>query len=207
VRCHPRIAAAALALLTPCLAQPGDAPGSASGKILRLDPATTKVEFSLGATLHTVRGTAKLSRGEVRFDEATGALGGMIVIDARSLETGEAGRDRKMHAEVLESAAYPEIDFSPERLDGAFEAEGECDVRIAGTMTIHGASHEIVLLTHLRASGGRISGTARFEVPYVAWGMNDPSVFVLRVRKEVQISLEFSGILAAGAAGGPAESP
>ena len=68
-----------------------------------VDPTTAKIDFTLGATMHTVEGSLKLKSGEVRFDPATGVVVGKLVIDATSATTSNEGRDKKMHAEVLES--------------------------------------------------------------------------------------------------------
>ncbi len=74
---------------------------------LVLDTQATKVRFELGATLHTVRGSFAVREGSVRFDPASGAMEGRVVIDAASGETGNGKRDENMHAWVLESDRYP----------------------------------------------------------------------------------------------------
>src|SRR5690242_15210846 len=68
-----------------------------------LDPAQTKVNFSVDSTLHTVHGDFRLQRGSIQFDNATGQAGGAIVVDAASGQSGNDGRDKKMHKDVLES--------------------------------------------------------------------------------------------------------
>jgi hypothetical protein len=37
--------------------------------------------------------------------------------------------------------------------------------------------------------GGRVNATADFEVPYVKWGMKDPSTLFLRVKNSVLINI------------------
>jgi hypothetical protein len=37
-------------------------------------------------------------------------------VDATSGDTGNTGRDHKMHQEILESQRYPEIIFTPTRM-------------------------------------------------------------------------------------------
>jgi len=165
--------------------------------VLRLDPAQTQVTFTLGATLHTVDGEAHMKEGEVRFEAPAGAASGRIVIDATSLNTKNERRDRNMHEDVLESAKYKEIVFEPSRLLGTFAESGESDVRLTGKLSIHGGAHDVDLPAHVAVSGGRVTGTGHFSVPYVAWGMKDPSAFVLRVKKEVEIELRFEGALSA----------
>jgi len=168
-------------------------PGVPGGHRVTLDPEATRVEFVLGATFHSVHGTATLTRGAIAFDPVSGAASGEIVIDARSLSTGNEKRDERMHEEVLESPAWPEIVFRPQRVEGGFVADGASDLTITGSMEIHGGRHDVSVVAHVRAGAGRVAGTAELEVPYVAWGMKDPSVFVLRVRKTVAIALEFGG--------------
>src|ERR1700723_3868242 len=88
--------------------------GVASGQEIafNLDPAKTTVQFTLGASLHTVHGNFKLKRGAIRFDPATGKIGGEVVVDATSGESGSEGRDRRMHTQILDSARYPDIVFT-----------------------------------------------------------------------------------------------
>jgi len=78
-----------------------------------LDPAQTKIEWTLTATLHTVHGTFKLRSGNLSFDQNTHNANGEFVVDATSGDSGNTSRDRNMNKEVLESKRYPEITFVP----------------------------------------------------------------------------------------------
>lgn len=162
---------------------------------LTLDPAQTKIDWSLGATMHTARGTFKLESGEIQFDLATGVVGGRIVIDAKSGSSGNDGRDKKMHREVLESERYPEIVFNPKSFKGTVPPSGAGSITLDGTFTLHGADHPFSMTLELSVSGKVLSATTNFKVPFVAWGLKDPSVFVLRVDKEVLVSVSTSGTL------------
>ena len=42
---------------------------------------------------------------------------------------------------------------------------------------------------------GRFTASTEFEIPYVEWGLDDPSTFVLRVAKEVQVMIEAEGTI------------
>ncbi|HUE00191.1 MAG TPA: YceI family protein [Bryobacteraceae bacterium] len=155
--------------------------------VLRPDPAHTTVQFKLGATLHTVHGTFQLARGAVRYNPATGHISGEIVVDAASGKSGDPKRDRNMHRDVLQSVRYPEIVFTPDRVTGTIASQGDSRVQVHGTFRIHGTAHEITLPVDVHMSGGQVSVKTNFTIPYVEWGMKNPSTLLLRVSDKVEI--------------------
>jgi polyisoprenoid-binding protein YceI len=161
---------------------------------LVLDPGRSEIRFTLGATLHTVYGELELIRGELRFEPDGGAVSGEIVVDARSARTGIDARDREMHEKVLQSERFPEISLHAERLEVLRRDAESADVRLHGRLEIHGGVHAVAILaTVRRAADDRLVVEARFRVPYVEWGMRDVSNLVLRVAKDVEVSVRAEG--------------
>jgi polyisoprenoid-binding protein YceI len=158
-------------------------------RLIAIDPAQTKVEFTLGSLLHTVHGNFQLKRGTLSFDPQSGKASGELVVDATSGESGNPSRDKRMHAAILESAQYPEITFRPDRVDGKVAPQGTSQVQLHGVFTIHGVEHEILLPVTADAVAGQYNVTAIFEVPYVKWGMKNPSTLMLRVNDKVEITI------------------
>src|SRR3979490_3313528 len=107
----------------------------AQQKTFTLDPAQTKVNFTVDSTLHTVHGDFRLKRGTILFDNATGTAGGELVVDSTSGETGNDGRDKKMHKDMLESPKYSDIVFTPRHIKGTVAAEGKSNVQVEGLLT------------------------------------------------------------------------
>jgi len=169
------------------------APLAAAENVLTFDPSTTTITFFLEATGHDVHGTLALADGQLRFDPQSGEVAGKITIDASRAESGNAKRDKKMHNKVLETATYPEIVFVPSRIEGTVAPSGSSEVTLVGTVAIHGGEHEVELPTTVEFADGNFTAHATLTVPYVAWGMKDPSVFILRVGKEVSIDIEAAG--------------
>jgi polyisoprenoid-binding protein YceI len=66
-------------------------------------------------------------------------------------------------------------------------------VTVEGTFTIHGADHPLKLEIKVQVDGPEAVATTHFGVPYVAWGMKDPSTFMLRVGKEVEVDVVAKG--------------
>ena len=167
--------------------------GEAQEATLNFVPAQTTVDFTLGDVLHTVHGSFKLKTGQVRFDPATNSISGEIVVDAASGNSGSTGRDRKMHKEILQSARYSEVTFRPDRVDGKVLATGRSAVQVHGMFGILGAEHEITVPAQVELAPDHWSLTVHFAVPYVKWGIKDPSTFILRVEKTVDIDLSARG--------------
>jgi polyisoprenoid-binding protein YceI len=184
----------ALLSLSAAPALPQAAPQAAVGDaVFQLDRAETKVNFTLGATVHTVHGSFQASRGRVEFNSASGALRGEIVVDAASGASGNASRDKKMNSDILESEKYPAITFRPDRAEGTLAATGDSAIQVHGIFSIHGADHELTVPAHVQINGNRWTASAHFSVPYVQWGMKNPSAFVFRVSQSVDIELSATG--------------
>jgi polyisoprenoid-binding protein YceI len=161
--------------------------------VLAFVPAKTTVKFTLGDVIHTVHGEFDLKRGSIDFNPENGAVGGDIVINAVSGRSGNNTRDRKMHREVLESDRYPEITFRADHLDGKVPTPGTTTVPVHGTLSVHGTAHEITIPVRVEMDDDHWSATAHFVIPYVKWGMKNPSTFILRVSESVEIDVHASG--------------
>ena len=167
---------------------------------LEMDPAQTKVEFTLPASLHTVHGSFALKRGSIRFDPITGKVSGELVVDAASGNSGNSTRDHRMNQSILESARYPEIVFRPDRVQGKVASQGASQIEMHGMFAIHGAEHEIVMPMQVEVKDGIYTASGHFAVPYIQWGMKNPSTLFLHVSDKVDIEIQTVAHPAASAA-------
>lgn len=162
--------------------------------LLNFDPAQTKVAWTLNASLHTVHGTFRLQSGWIRVDPQSGKAAGELVVDARSGESGSDARDSRMHKSILESPAFPRIVFVPEQVTGAIPAPGTTEtIQVQGTFNLHGTPHAMTLPVEVKADAGQYTVHSRFSIPYVSWGLKNPSSFILRVNTSVSIDLQANG--------------
>jgi polyisoprenoid-binding protein YceI len=168
----------------------------AQQQVINFDPNRTKVEFTLGDFLHTVHGTFKLKSGNIRFDSATGAASGALIVDASTGESGNKSRDKKMHADVLESRTYPEIVFIPRRVVGHVPQQGSSQVTVEGVLRMHGSERPMTLNVPFSIDGHQVTANTRFDIPYETWGVKNPSTFILRVSNKVQIDIAANGSIA-----------
>jgi polyisoprenoid-binding protein YceI len=167
------------------------APASvAQAHVVNLDPAQTKVEFTLDTTLHTVHGTFQLKSGQIHFDTATGKASGTIVVDARSADTDNKSRDKRMHQEILESPKYAEIVFTPAQVRGSFDPQKASQVDVSGVMRVHGQDHDLTMTLAVQpAAAARLQCDTHFTIPYVKWGMKDASTFLLHANDTVELEI------------------
>jgi polyisoprenoid-binding protein YceI len=170
----------------------------AQQRTFELDPAQTRVEFTVDSTLHTVHGNFQLKRGRIQFDSATGQAGGELVVDSASGQSGSGGRDKRMHKEILESPRYTDIVFTPQHVKGAAAADGKSQVDVDGLLTMHGQSRPITLTIQLQLQGGAGSADTTFAVAYQKWGMKNPSSFILHVNDKVELHVHAVGRFTAG---------
>jgi polyisoprenoid-binding protein YceI len=174
----------ALQLAAPTFAQQGR---------LELNPGQTAVHFTLKTSLHTVHGTFQLKSGKVSFDPAAGKLSGLLVVDATSGQSGNNGRDSKMHREILESQKYPEITFAPSEVQGPVDLQGDSQVQVKGLLRLHGDDHPMMIPVEVHISGSNLTLDANFSIPYLSWGLKNPSTFILRASDTVQLSIHAAG--------------
>ena len=173
-------------------------PAGAEHLVARLDAAASVVRFSVGATMHSVHGTLKIVEGALDADTSTHAASGRVILDMTSADTGIDRRDRKLQGKVLQASRFPQATFTIDRMTGDFAAQGECDVSLRGALELLGVRHEVSLPLHARVAGESFTARGDLTVPYVEWGLTDPSFLILRVGKEVRVEVEVSGSLRPG---------
>jgi polyisoprenoid-binding protein YceI len=181
-------AVAALALLASTAAV-------AEQRILTLDPGRSTVHFTLGATLHTVHGSVPVAGGEVVFDTEGGDASGQLEVDASRAETGNGKRDREMHDKVLLSARHPTVVLRVTRVEGRLPGSGSATLTVRGTLELLGRGHDLAVPVQVTVNGDQVTFEAELEVPYVDWGLHDPSAFLLKVEKSVTVTVTGAGAL------------
>src|SRR5258708_1333231 len=168
--------------------------------VLEIDPTLSKVHWTLGSSLHTVHGSFAFKKGTLQLDTSTGKAGGEIIVDATSGNSGNDSRDKKMHKEVLESGRYAEVIFRPERVEGSIAPQGTFTVQVHGLFVLHGGEHELTVPVQAELTGDQWTGSAKFNVPFIDWGLKNPGNFFLKVNHAVAIELEMKGNLQNSAA-------
>ncbi len=165
-----------------------------------VEAAKSQVRFQLGDPLHAVNGTFRVEKGDLAFTSHDRTMSGTIVVDARSGESGNGTRDRKMTDDELKAGQFSTVTFAPSRYTGMLAKSGASTIMVEGVFTLLGTPHTITVPMQVEIDGARCTVTGSFPVPYVKWGLKDPSVLILRVGKEVTIRLGLVGSISGAAA-------
>lgn len=160
----------------------------------RIDPSKSQVQFVLKG-FHTVHGHFSVSSGDITFDRTTGAMSGSIAIAAASGDSGDTLRDKKMDKEELKVKKFPVVTFAPAKFTGALAQAGSSTIQVEGILTLLGTPHPITLPMTVDIQGTDCTAKGTFVIPYVEWGLKDPSNFLMHMEKQVTINLDFKGIL------------
>ena len=168
----------------------------AQHQAFNINPDASTVTFTLSSTHEVTNGTFHVAKGLVNFDPASPNLSGLIDVSAATGNTGNASRDKKMLNEVLQASQFADITFVPQTYTGTLAPTGDSTLQVTGIFTLHGAPHTLTVPMQLHIDGAKCTARTTFKVPYVEWGLKDPSWFVLKVSKEVDLNLTLVGFLA-----------
>jgi hypothetical protein len=58
---------------------------------------------------------------------------------------------------------------------------------------LHGGEHELTIPVQAEFAGDHWTASAKFNVPFIDWGLKNPGNFFLKVNHAVEIELEMQG--------------
>jgi polyisoprenoid-binding protein YceI len=160
-----------------------------------VNPDASKVVFALGGNTHHVDGVFRVRSGSIDFDRGAQTISGSVVVAAGSGNSGDQGRDKKMNSDVLDVAHFADVSFVPKSYQGTIAASGDSSIQVTGVFTLHGTPHDLTVPMQIHIEGSALTAKTHFTVPYVQWGLKDPSIFILKVAKAVDIDLTLEGRL------------
>ena len=73
-------------------------------------------------------------------------------------------------------------------------------MEVSGIFQLHGSDHPVTLTFPIEVSGNAITMKTHMVLPYVAWGLKNPSTFILRVSDKLDLDINANGQLDTGAA-------
>ena len=171
------------------------------------DPkGVNNVVFRTDAPLESINGTATGVSGSVTFDpENPGATKGKIVVEAASMHVPNSTMQGHLQSDQwLDVAKHPQITFEVISLDNVKTDGNKTTADVTGTMTIKGASKQIVVpvkMTYLKdklhdrlpsLQGDLLVLRANFSVKRSDFGINK-GVLEEKVSDDIELTLSVAG--------------
>jgi YceI-like domain len=160
-----------------------------------VNPDVSEVKMTLKTTHELVNGTFHVQSGSIEFDRSTPKMSGSVVVLAGSGKTGNDSRDKKMNKEILKVEQHATVSFEPKSYAGAIAPSGDSTIQVNGIFTLLGTSHEITVPMLVHLDGTSATAKTHFVVPYVQWGLKNPSFLIWKADNDVAIDLYLTGRL------------
>lgn len=160
-----------------------------------VNPDASQVRITLKTTHEIVNGDFHVQSGSIQFDRATPAMSGSVVVLAGSGKTGNGSRDKKMTKDILQVQQHPTVSFEPRTYTGTIPSSGDSTIQVTGTFTLLGTPHEITIPISVHLDGSNTTAKAHFVVPYIQWGLKNPSFLFWKADNNVAIDLNLVGTI------------
>jgi polyisoprenoid-binding protein YceI len=160
-----------------------------------INPDASEVKMTLKTTHEVVNGAFHIQSGSIEFDPGAAKISGSVVVLAGSGKTGNDSRDKKMYKDILVVEQHATVSFEPKSYTGVIAPSGDSILQVTGIFTLLGTPHEITVPIVVHLVGATATAKAHFVVPYIQWGLKDPSFMFWKVDKDVAIDLFLTGRL------------
>ena len=160
-----------------------------------VNPDASEVKMTLKTTHEVVNGTFHIQSGSLAFDRSAAKMSGSVVVLAGSGKTGNGSRDKRMNKEILRVEQYATISFEPRSYTGAIAPSGDSTIQVTGIFTLAGMPHDITIPMLVHLDGATATVKTHFTVPYIQWGLKDPSFLFWKADHDVTVDLFLTGRL------------
>jgi polyisoprenoid-binding protein YceI len=158
-----------------------------------VNPDATEVKMKVNATHEVVNGTFHIQSGSINFDLTASYISGIVIVAAGSGKTGNDSRDKKMNKDILKVDQFATVSFAPKAYNGRIAASGDSTIQVSGVFTLLGTAHELTIPMQIHIDGSKATAKAQFVVPYVQWGLKNPSFLIWKAENDVAIDLNLVG--------------
>src|SRR6202789_75399 len=158
-----------------------------------VNPDASEVKMKLNTTHEVVNGTFHIQSGSINFDRTASHISGIVIVAAGSGKTGNDSRDRKMNKDILKVDQFATVSFAPKAYNGTIAASGDSTIQVSGVFTLLGTAHDLTIPMQIHLDGSKATAKGQFNVPYVQWGLKNPSFMIWKADNDVAMDLNLVG--------------
>jgi len=158
-----------------------------------VNPDACEVKMKLNTTHEIVNGTFHIQSGSINFDRTASHISGIVIVAAGSGKTGNDSRDKKMNKDILKVNQFATVSFTPKAYNGTIAASGDSTIQVSGVFILLGTAHDLTIPMQIHIDGSKATAKAQFVIPYVQWGLKNPSFMFWKAENDVAIDLNLVG--------------
>jgi polyisoprenoid-binding protein YceI len=158
-----------------------------------VNPNASEIKMKLNTTHEVVNGTFHVQSGSINFDRTASQISGIVIVGADSGKTGNDSRDKKMNKDILKVDRFATVSFAPKTYVGTITASGDSTIQVSGVFTLLGTPHDLTIPMQFHIDGSKATAKGQFVVPYVQWGLKNPSFLIWKAENNVGIDLNLVG--------------
>jgi len=186
--------------LVPVLTVHSEPASSSKSRVYKILPGASQVRFNGSSPFDKFTGTTSQAEGFIEGDinaitkEPSTEVKAEVRVDAKSLDTGNEGRDKNMR-KTLDVEKYPLITFRLSRasLIEKSSGAGPSKYKVEGTLSIHGVDRPITVEVTSKMEASRITISGKMPLDITDYKIDPPKVPVLFfVRMDKNVTVEFT---------------
>ena len=158
-----------------------------------VNPDASEVKIKLNTTHEVVNGTFHVQSGSIDFDRSAPRMAGTVIVAAGTGKTGNDSRDKKMKKEILRIAQFATVSFAPKAYAGIIATSGDSTIQVSGVFTLLDVPHDLTIPMQIHTEGPKATAKAHFVVPYVQWGLKNPSFLIWKAENNVDVDINLIG--------------
>ena len=158
-----------------------------------VNPDASEIKMTLNTTHEVVNGAFHLQSGSINFDRTASTISGIVIVAAGSGKTGNDSRDKKMNKDILKVNEFATVSFAPKTYNGTIAASGDSSIQVRGVFTLLGTAHDLTIPMQIHIDGSKVTTKGQFVVPYVQWGLKNPSFLIWKAEDNVTMDVNLVG--------------
>jgi polyisoprenoid-binding protein YceI len=131
---------------------------------------------------------AKTQNGSIALNERSGKV--LVKMQIKSLNFPKKLMQEHFNENYMESDKYPMAEFDGEIQNlPSFSEQKTHELRVKGTMTIHGVKREVEMPISLTINKNKLIGQSKFKIKCVDYKIDIPKLVVKNIAEEIEVTI------------------
>ncbi len=98
-----------------------------------------------------------------------------------------------MNKNILKVEQFSTVSFAPKAYTGTVAASGDSAIQVSRVFTLLGTPHDLTIPIRIHIDGLKATARAELIIPYVEWGLKNPSFLIWKAENSVEVQIDLVG--------------